>query len=81
MEKQYVPQMYILHFSESERDIESVIRELLLDSNVLDAYTNRYFLGNIPFPNQLSLFHMQTFRLSIRLGRIEGTKRNSARLP
>lgn len=40
VEKQYVPQMYALHFSEGERDIKSVIRELLLDSNVLDAYTN-----------------------------------------
>ena len=37
---QYVPHTYLLHFSEEERDIESVIKELLLDPNVESASAN-----------------------------------------
>ena len=40
VEKSCDPQMYLLHFSEDERDIKSVIRELLLDGNVITASTN-----------------------------------------
>ena len=40
VEKQYTPHMYVLHFSEEERDIKSVIREMLLDPNVVNASAN-----------------------------------------
>ena len=40
VEKRYTPQLYLLHFSEEVRDIESVIRELLLDPNVVHATSN-----------------------------------------
>ncbi len=40
VEKRYAPQVYALYFSEEERDIESVIRELVLDSNVVNASAN-----------------------------------------
>ena len=40
VEKQYTPQMYVLHFSEDSRDIKSVIKELILDENVQDASPN-----------------------------------------
>jgi hypothetical protein len=40
IEKQYAPQIYVLHFSEEERDIRSVIREFLLDSNVKSVSDN-----------------------------------------
>lgn len=33
VEKQYAPQMYVLHFSENSRDIKAVIKELMLDGN------------------------------------------------
>ena len=40
VEKGYSPQTYLLRFSEEERNIESVIRELLLDPNVVSATSN-----------------------------------------
>jgi hypothetical protein len=40
VEKSYSPQTYLLHFSEEERDIKSVIKELMLDDNVLHVSPN-----------------------------------------
>lgn len=50
-EKQYSPQTYVLHFSEDTRDIKSVIRELMLDINVLDASSNIIFYLLDYWPN------------------------------
>ncbi|MBN2026287.1 MAG: hypothetical protein JW854_05960 [Actinobacteria bacterium] len=40
VEKRYAPQTYGLHFSEEDRDIKSVIKELMLDDNVLNVSPN-----------------------------------------
>lgn len=44
VEKQYMPQIYLLYFSEEEKDIRSVIGEFLLDNNV--EYAESVALGD-----------------------------------
>jgi hypothetical protein len=51
VEKQYMPQVYVLRFSEDERDIRSVIREFLLDSNV--EYAETIALGSALLDEQI----------------------------
>ena len=40
---EWVPQTYVLSFSEDERDIKSVVKKFLLDTRVLDVSANFAF--------------------------------------